>query len=409
MSNGQAEDLFAAALLARLAPRLSGWRLHALPLVGEGRAFETPTVVGPATVVTVHGPRRRLPADGLTMHHPRLLWADLSAGLVSVTWRQVRAMRAGEADAVLVVGDVFAQAMARWLSAPRSFVLQPLVSVRMVDPSARVPWNRAFMERIRLPELALLRRVEAVYARDEATAAWLRERGVAARFLGHPMMDGLQGRRLEPWPPGPTLALLPGSRSHAPDAVVTMLAALAVLADGGAAMAAAVAWQLGPPPPRPPGWHVAPASTAESWPTWTRGEVTVSWVTGRFADVLATADAALGSTGTAQEQAVGLGLPVVTFPVPPVLGAAFLANQARLLGPSLEVAPRDPRAIADAVRRALEDPVRRAAARADGPCRLGGPGGTEAIAADVAARLAGVGDAGPPPPASSTPSASPTE
>jgi uncharacterized protein (TIGR03492 family) len=348
----------------------------ALPLVGEGRAYDG----GPAEVV---GPRRALPAAGLTLHHPTLVWRDLRAGLAAVTWSQLRTARVGRADATLVVGDVFAQAVAQLVAATRRFVFQPLVSIHMAQSAGAGPWNRAFMERFRAPELALLRRAEAVYARDEATARWLAERGVAARFLGNPMMDGLDGRRLHPWPELPTVALLPGSRDHAFAAVTTMVRALERLDDEGLALAGAVAWTHGAPPPRPLGWSAESAP----WPCWRRGGVRLAWIEGRFADVLRTADAALGTTGTAQEQAAGLGLPVVSFAVPPALGDAFLANQARLLGAALEVVAADPPAIAAGLRRALLDPDRRAQALRTGPTRLGGPGGGEAIAADVAARL----------------------
>jgi uncharacterized protein (TIGR03492 family) len=384
VSNGHAEDALAAALWSRAAPRLPAWRATALPLVGDGRAY----AAAPDDRVEIVGPRRNLPAGGLTMHHPILLWRDLRAGVLGQTWSQLRTLRAGEADAVLVVGDVFAQAMAAALGAPRRFVLQPLVSVRMADGGGRVAWNRAFMERIRAPERLLLRRAEVVYARDEPTAAWLRRRGVRATFLGNPIMDGLQGRRLDPWPDLPTVALLPGSRAYAAEAAETMLDALAVLADGSRELAAAVAWTRGPAPPPAAGWRLE-RSPSDAGPVWRRAGVRVAWVAGRFGDVLATADAVLGATGTAQEQAVGLGLPVVSFALWPAPGPAFLANQARLLGPSLEVVTRSPAAIAAAVARALDDPERRATARRDGPARLGGPGGTGAIADDLVARLAG--------------------
>jgi len=335
--------------------------------------------------VEVVGPRRRLPSDGLTLHHPTLAWRDLRAGLVGVTWAQVAALRAGRADAVVVVGDVYAQALAGCLRAGRRFVVQPLVSIHMAEGGGRVPWNRTFMERFRSPELRLLRGAEAVYPRDEATAAWLRGRGVPARFLGNPMMDDLDGERLRPWPDRPTVALLPGSRSHAAAAVATMLTALERLDDVGPAVA--VAWTHGAPPARPTGWALVDGA-GTPWTTWRRGGLQVAWIEGRFGDVLQTADAVLGTTGTAQEQAAGLGIPVVSFPVAPSLGAAFLANQARLLGEALEVVAADPARIAAALRRALLDPGRRAAARRVGPARLGGSGGSDAIAADVVDRLA---------------------
>lgn len=379
VSNGHGEDALGAALLQALRRRLPGWSVAAFPVVGAGGAYQA---LGDVPVL---GPRRRLPADGLTLHHPSLLWADLRAGLLATTWAQVRALRAGRPDAVLVVGDVYAQALATLLRGARRFVVQPLVSVRLAEGGGRVAWNRAFMERIRAPERALLRRAEAVYPRDEATAAWLRARGVPrARFLGNPMMDGLAAPALPGSEPGATVALLPGSRAYAERSLATMLAALERAAADGADLVAWVAWTRGALPLPPPGWR---STTLAGAPAWARPGLRVGWAPGRFAEVLASADAVLGTTGTAQEQAAGLGLPVVAFPVEPAYGRAFLANQQRLLGAALEVAPPEAAPVAAALRRALHDPERRAAARREGPARLGPPGGTEAIADDVARRL----------------------
>lgn len=378
VANGHGEDAIAAALLAALRARLPDWRFVAFPVVGVGAAFE-------GLDVEVLGPRRRLPADGLTLHHPSLLWADLRAGLLVVTLRQLAALWAGRADAVLVVGDVYAQGLATLLRGARRYVVQPLVSVRLADGGGPVPWNRAFMERIRGPERALLRRAEAVYPRDEATAAWLRARGVnAARFLGNPMMDGLAGRPLGGGRPGATVALLPGSRAYAQRALEAMAAGLAALADAGAPCVAWVAWTLGDPPPPPVGWT---SGAVGDHAGWRRGDALVGFVPHRFGDVLASADAVLGTSGTAQEQAAGLGIPVVAFPLEPAYGRPFLANQQRLLGGALQVVEPAPEAVAAGLRRALRDPEVRAAARRDGPSRLGPPGGTLAIAADIAARL----------------------
>lgn len=385
LANGHGEDAIAAALATALAPRLAGWRLTALPIVGLGDAFAR-------AGIALAEPRRRLPADGLTLHHPRLLLADVRAGLLPLTLAQVRALRRARADAVLVVGDVYAQALAALVPRAPRFVIQPLVSVRLAEGGAHVAWNRTFMERIRAPERALLRRAEVVYPRDEATAAYLRAHGVPrARFLGNPMMDGLQGAPLPGGVAGATLALLPGSRAYAARAVDRMLAALARLADDGATLRAWVAWTGGPLPAPPDGWAEVTNDPSEDVEgvaaAWRRGTVRVGWVLGRFADVLASADAVIGTSGTAQEQAAGLGLAVVAFPVEPEYGRPFLANQQRLLGPALEVVGPGPAAIAAAALRALSDPARRAAARQAGPKRLGPAGGTEAIAADVARRL----------------------
>jgi uncharacterized protein (TIGR03492 family) len=374
LANGQAEDELAVRIAPPLAAAL-GATLAALPLVGEGRAFE-------AAGADVLGPRKRLPADGWTFQHPRLAYRDLRAGLLRVTVDQIRALRGARADALLVVGDIYAQLVASLVPIPL-VVYQPLVSIRLADGNAPVPLGRTFMERIRAPERRLMRRALRVYARDEATASWLRARGVGhALFLGNPMMDGLSGRALATPAGLPVVALLPGRRGYAGASLERMLRALEEL-DGIVALVTS----LGDLPEPPEGWTPLGPSRAPVAARWRRGDRQVWFVRDAFADVLASARAVLGTSGTAQEQAVGLGLPVVSFPLPPWYTRAFLEGQGRLLGAALRIVPDDPALVAQALREALADGAHAQAARIEGPARMGPPGAAGRIAADAAAVL----------------------
>src|SRR5690606_40911932 len=78
VSNGHGEDAIGAALVRRLRHALPDLEIQALPLVGTGTAYEPELLVGP---------RRALPAGGLTLHHPRLLLQDVRAGIVGLTLR----------------------------------------------------------------------------------------------------------------------------------------------------------------------------------------------------------------------------------------------------------------------------------------------------------------------------------
>src|SRR5690606_19878230 len=112
--------------------------------------------------------------------------------------------------------------------------------------------------------------------------------------------------------------------------------------------------------------------------------VELRFVRGRFAAVLASASVVLGTAGTANEQAAGLSLPVVSFPVPPDYSAAFLANQERLLGGALRVVAASAEAVAEAVLAAGPSSEHRATAARVGPQRMGGAGGSDALVADLA-------------------------
>lgn len=392
ISNGHGEDSIAAALIGPVLQRLPSLSITAFPVVGEGSAYPAELVVGP---------RKSLPAAGLTLHHPSLLLADLRAGLLGLTLRQWLFLRRQRPAAVLVVGDAYAQALAANVKAPRA-VLQPLVSVLQERPLTATRLNRYFMESIRAPERLLLGAAQRVYTRDEPTAAALRLRGVStARFLGNPVMDGLRAEPLLARHPDRAdaaqregdvvVALLPGTRAYAAASVRLMVESvdeLAARVGAGTAVTALVAWTQGAVPLPPPDWLVDTGSGT----SWSKGAATVRWVSGAFAAVLASADVVIGTAGTANEQAAGLGLPVVSFAVPPYYGAAFLENQERLLGGALRVVDGKPADIAQAVLAAVGDGQHRRAAREVGPTRLGGEGGTDAVADDLAAWLNELGE-----------------
>jgi len=377
VSNGKGEDYVAARVLERLRVHAPGLDVEAFPLVGLGEQLA-------AAGVEVVGPRRALPSGGFTMHSPELLWRDLRAGLLGLTVAQARFLRSRRPRGVFVVGDVYAQAHAALVPAPRR-VLQTLVSVH--HGGGEGVGLRWFMEGFRSPELALLRRADRVYARDPATAAHLATLGVAAACLGNPMMDGLEAeplvRRSELGLP--VVALLPGSRGQAAASLDLMRRALEVARPA----LGIVSWAGAGTPARPEGWVPDDPAPFGVLAAWRRGERRV-WVTaGRFPAVLASADAAIGTAGTANEQAVGMGLPVVAFPVPPFYGEAYMRNQKRLLEGGLLTCEPRPERVAALLELALDDPEVRARARKAGEERMGPPGASDALARDLAGWLGG--------------------
>ena len=380
VSNGHGEDWIAARVgseLLRLDPSL---HVEAFPLVGVGKHFS-------AAGIRVAGPRQALPSGGFTMHAPDLLFRDLRAGLLRLTAKQVGWLRAAKPAAVFTVGDFYAQAHSSLVRAPRS-VLQPLISAHhFVGRRGGRKLLRYFMEDFRGAERRLLRAAGRVYARDERTATWLRDHGVdSAVFLGNPMMDGLTAAPLfepgrGPLGEAPIVALLPGSRAHAEASSAIMAEALTRLGSAHGL----VAWTGRLPPPVLPGWQRQPGPTADilAVDTAEGGRHVLWWVHRRFAAILRTARAVLATAGTATEQAVGLGLPAVVFPVPPLFTGPYLDNQVRLLGRGLLPVPAQPSKIAHKLRLALNDPERRRAAREAGLERMGTSGGSAAIALDL--------------------------
>lgn len=357
-------------------------RLSAFPIVGTGRAYAE-------AGVDLRGPRRSLPSGGLLMHSLPLLLADLREGFLGLTCSQVRFLAVQRPKVVVVVGDVYAQVLASLVRARSRFVIQTLVSAHHSEGLAFSAPNRYFMERITAPERLLMRyRADRVYVRDAVTELALREAGLAhAAYLGNPIADMPVGAPLEAlarW--RRVVALLPGSRSYAPTALRMMLSGLEHVR--GAPFVGVLAWSGGNLP-EVPGWQRSEPRSSDVglFAELVRGEARVLVYRDRFADILRSARLVLGTSGTANEQAVALGKPVVAFPVPPFYSRAFLANQKRLLGPALNVVSAQDSDIAAAVAEWLDDPATAERAGLQGKARVGGPGGSAAIAEDVMLRL----------------------
>lgn len=378
LSNGYGEDAIGALLAEALRELRPGWQLQAFPLVDTGRPYER-------LELPILGPRRAMPSGGLLLHDWRLLRRDLQAGFLGMTLRQLHELSRLRTDLLFVIGDFYALALSAFVRGAARFHLQPLVSVHHAQPQHARQWRRYFMEHISYPERALMRHLaRRVYVRDAATARALNVQGLEhVRALGNPVLDALQGRVMPEHRGAPfRVALLPGTRGYAPRALERMLRALEHLPEA----TALVAW-AGGELPAASGWRFEPAAADQQGLRGIyrhRGQQAYLYE-GRFADVLHTAELALGTAGTANEQAAALGRPIVAFPVPPDYSRAFLENQQRLLGPALTLAPDEPTAIAAALLELRRNPERYRQAAAAGRARMGGPGGSRAILEDMLA------------------------
>lgn len=386
VTNGHGEDQLAVCLIKALQRQWPELHIEAIPLVGEGRRLA-------AAGVALDGPRVRVPSGGLVRPQMDAVWRDLRAGLLGQMRRQMAFVRSRRdaIDAVIAVGDVFAAFVAR-----RGLPAKPLMLVSTAK-SAYITGHSALETRW------MRRHCRHVFARDEPTAAALREAGVTASWAGNLMMDALDvtGRQLLPAAHGPIVALLPGSRD---DAYVNLRGMADIVTHLAAAepRGAQRSWSgLVPLAPgldsrrvvsdlTPRGWHVVgerDSPSEEEGPPSTvlhnRGAA-LHIVEGAFGDVIASADIVVGLAGTANEQAAGLGKPVIAYPGPGVqFGPRFLHAQRRLLGDALRVVAPDAAVVAATIREILAaDDVQRHMA-AVGHERMGPPGGAERMAAAI--------------------------
>ncbi len=363
ISNGHGEDVIGSVLINQLKKYNPALRIAAYPLVGMGESYS-------ACDAEILEPRQRLPSDGFVKGSLLRLWLDCRAGLLRLFKEQKVALRsvADEVKKVVAVGDFLPVALSSL------YVKKPLYLLATAKSDYIAPhWNI---------ELALFKRwTQVVFARDELTAASLKKSGVKATYLGNVMMDcfkiGVRDIKIEE--SRKTIAFLPGSRSDAVDNLVDMLRITKWLGSDYNYLVA-LAEKIAPPALK------AAAGQAE-W-EWLKAagdyrlkkeKVIVQIIRNGFGDVLNAANVVVGITGTANEQAVGLGKPVVAY-ARNRQTRKFLESQRKLLGKSLFLKPHDPEQIAAFIRDIIDDESRLKRISELGKKRMGKPGSAMRIA-----------------------------
>ena len=369
VSNGFGEMAILQSIAEAIARREPAALVRHMPLVGVPPPDAWPPAVGP---------RKDMPSGGLvTYWNVRNMARDIGAGLLGTTLAQFRYLwtERGCYDVAVAVGDVYCAAACLW------FARLPTVFVATAK-SEYVAGHSAI-------ERAIARRARITFARDQATADALRSGRVDARYVGNVMMDAvaraeqdiaLDERALR-------IAVLPGSRSDAPAngaAAMRRLRRIAALSGRNVQAFVALA-------PAADAQAVMRAMTEAAPVLVTRDAgaqpgVEVRFLRGALGAVLRAAHIVLGQAGTGNEQAAGLGKPVVAAAAPgesPQNVGWYRMRQQKLLGDALLVAPADDDAFARAVVDLLDDPPRMSAMAAAGRARMGAPGASEAIASAV--------------------------
>jgi uncharacterized protein (TIGR03492 family) len=399
VSNGHGEDAIGARLAQEFLALCPDLNLEAVPIVGAGMPYER---LG----IAVSGPRWSPPSGGFTFTSVARFVTDWRDGMRQHTHQQHWAVRRAKADLVVVVGDVYALGVTRLFAfkeaKPVVFQVQPLVSRYYQDgmnATERLErLNRVTVDSFTAPELWLMKQmVRHVFARDARTADWLNELGVAhASFLGNLMMDCLTPELdLTPMlePRKPVLVLLPGTRDDHLYSLPKMLEASALLPEF---QTLAALPKLHPNLELSTGWlWKAPSAVDNSLSVFRVAEhvsgLRVPILSGAFAALLHHADVVLGTSGTGNEQAVGLGKPVVSFATQgPQYTRNFAKAQQRLLGAGLVFVdkPVDNPSLAQAVRTAFKNPQ---AAQQAGLERMGASGGVRRVAKAILQKCENVG------------------
>lgn len=400
LSNGHGEDAIAVRILEQLQCLPHPPKLAALPLVGEGQAYNQ-------LKVPIIGPVQSMPSGGFIYMDGRQLWRDLQGGLLGLTLAQYRAVRQWvkqESGVILAVGDLVPLLFAYFSGAKYVFVgtakseyylrdetgwLAQTSALEKLMGSVYLPWERALM----YPP-----RCKAVFPRDSLTCQILQKYSLPAFDLGNPMIDGIVPQYpLNKIDNYLTILLLPGSRNpeaeqnwekilQATTGVMAQIKAPVVFIGAIASSLHLAAFAC---LPLKQGWHQQPFNSVTSPITdplalaFTQPNATLILTQNAYPDSLIVADLAIAMAGTATEQFISLGKPALTLPGNgPQFTPRFAEAQTRLLGPAI-IFVEHPAAIAPTLLTLLADPNRKQLMAENALKRMGKPGAALRIAQTI--------------------------
>ena len=388
ISNGHGEDNHSAYVirtLKKLAPDID---IAAIPIVGEGNAYRR-------LDVPILGPTQVLPSGGFTYVNRWLLLKDIRAGLLGLSWRQIKALRhhGPQFDLVHATGDSVGQTCAYLTQRPFISFISCLSA--LYEGHLQTDFVMRFV--VRSP------RCRAIITRDPHTAEDLSQQGFEkVHYGGIPSLDWLlpEGKDLSLKPDVPMVALLPGSRM--PEAVRNFKLQMQFVAEAAQLMGETVQFRAALVPAL---MAAVPTLATEAGWQYESGRLFCPQDNGAIAEILCYDNAfndivchttlVIGMAGLAVDQAVALGKPVIQIPGEgPQFNYAFAEAQDRLLGLSAQTigqAPADQATLREAahcLQKTLADQDYLTACIEHGRARLGTPGASERIAQLILDNLA---------------------
>jgi uncharacterized protein (TIGR03492 family) len=388
LSNGHGEDLIATRIIERLLQDIAELQITALPIVGQGYAYHNLNI-------PLAGRVQQMPSGGFIYKGGNPLWQDLRGGLIQLTLEQICLVRqwGKTGGKILAVGDLVPLLYA-WLSkADYAFVGTAKSEYYLRDEFGWLPqtsWLERKFDSVYLPwERWLMSgdRCRGVFPRDSLTTEILQQRAIPAYDLGNPMMDDLTTKSKTREAGKLDILLLPGSRM--PEAIRNWQQILMgvwsvnktlsqVQLNFNAAIAPALDLKSFTLSAVTQGWQVI--SRQEKTVILGQNERTLTLTQEHNSEFFQQADIAISMAGTATEQFVGLGKPVVIFPGQgPQFTYAFAEAQARLLGCGILMV-ENPGQVGKAIAKVIDDERLLKEIVVNGKRRMGEAGAAQRIA-----------------------------
>ncbi len=384
LSNGHGEDVNGSMVAQALHLQDPTVQIGAMPIVGAGNAYRNLDIpiIGPT--------KSEMPSGGFSYMDKRLLAADIFDGLVGRLWQQISAVRqyCQDADLIFVTGDQVVLGIAALTKCPYLALLSSC--------------SAHYEGRLRIApikdSLIASDRCKQIFTRDLFTAQVFCKRGFKrSNFWGNPFMDALirSDRDLQLNSQYPMVAMLPGSRL--PEAANNLVILLRLAIELSRLRVQPQMWlALTPNFVARDSNSLQAVAKAEGWECeenqlyYPPLKLAVGFATDAFADILEQCDLVCGMAGTAIEQAVGLGKPIVQLPGEgPQFTYSFAEAQMRLLGDSIETIGTKPanaesiHTAAEVIDQTLSDPVRLRYCSMHGQERVGGKGAAAKMAQEI--------------------------
>ena len=382
-SNGHGEDIIACQIIRELKKISAHFLFSALSLNGSGRAYRENNV-------RVLGPDIQMPSGGFVRLGLRYLIKDISKGLLNLFREQVSIIKkeGRSSDFVIAVGDTFLCTLCGFFSGKKVIFVSTAQSVHI----GKFLW---------IDKWLMKHYSEIIFPRDEKTALDMKEFGIPALCLGNIMMDCLEitGEDFGICDPSSKIcALLPGSREEAYSNIRYILDAVEEICIQSEeqkrdmpkfilALAPSIKTETIGEVSESKGWVLRPGESGKHEKKAAgfleKNGISVT-ISGKFADILNRSDLCIGLSGTGNEQAVGLGKPVIAFPAGgPQMKHKFLKYHSKLLGGMVFITRPDKKAVAEKFFSLLNNQSVLDQCRIVGTERMGLPGAAQRIARHI--------------------------
>ncbi|MFN4227332.1 MAG: lipid-A-disaccharide synthase-related protein [Candidatus Ratteibacteria bacterium] len=380
VSNGYIEDMMACQIIKNLKEIEPTLEIKALPIVGEGKPYTLQNI-------DVLGPCKNLPSEGLIHFSIKYLIRDIKSGLINFLVKQIEVItkEGRKADFIIAVGDIFLCALGGFFSKKKVIFAATAQSVYMGKISSLNLWLTKHFAKI-------------VFPRDHATTVFFKKYGIPAIYFGSLAMDCVEITGIDFNLPkkSKVIGMLPGRRKDACEKIEYLLRivdeiiieskkknyetpvfiiSLSYILDLDKLSKIANKY----------GWILEKGKKSDEehgiigYLIKNSNKVIIS---DKFGDVINKSNLVISFSGVSNEQAIGLGKPVITFPVKSNLypWKYFVKKQKKLLGESIFPLPFNEKLITEKIFSILNDSSIEEKVKKDGIERVGIKGAGKKIA-----------------------------